>query len=217
MAPGNAILDEGHPADASAASVSEIDPRAAAYLVDAGDAVLIDVREPDERLVSAVPGSMPMPLSAFEPDAVMAAVDARRPIFHCRSGRRSVEAAALFTTSTGLSATSLAGGIQAWRAAGLPTRSAARSPIPIMRQVQIVIGVVAVVFTLLGALVNPWFLAVPGFLGGGLVYAGVSGNCGMATALALMPWNRVRPASGDCCDTGSGAHSGVRSGVGDDG
>ena len=217
MAPGNAILDERHPADASAASVSEIDPRAAAYLVDAGDAVLIDVREPDERLVSAVPGSMPMPLSAFEPDAVMAAVDARRPIFHCRSGRRSVEAAALFTTSTGLSATSLAGGIQAWRAAGLPTRSAARSPIPIMRQVHIVIGVVAVVFTLLGALVNPWFLAVPGFLGGGLVYAGVSGNCGMATALALMPWNRVRPASGDCCDTDSGAHSGVRSGVGDDG
>ena len=90
-----------------------------------------------------------------------------------------------------------------------------------MQQVHIVIGLAVAVFTLLGALLNPWFLAVPGFLGCGLVYAGVSGNCGMATVLALMPWNRVRPASGDCCETGCGAHSGVHSGarfgVGDDG
>ena len=71
------------------------------------------------------------------------------------------------------------------------------------------IGVAAVVFTLLGALVNPWFLAVPGFLGCGLVYAGFSGNCGLVTVLTLVPWNRVRPASR--------ARSGVPSGVGDDG
>ena len=94
MAPGNAILDEGNPADASAASVSEIDPRAAAYLVDAGDAVLIDVREPDERLVSAVPGSMPMPLSAFEPDAVTISAD--ETVLFERGGPTGRDASAVF-------------------------------------------------------------------------------------------------------------------------
>jgi hypothetical protein len=29
-----------------------------------------------------------------------------------------------------------------------------------------------------------------GFVGAGLVFAGVTGFCGMARLLALMPWNR---------------------------
>ena len=34
-----------------------------------------------------------------------------------------------------------------------------------------------------------------GFVGAGLVFAGVTGFCGMARMLGLMPWNRAR-ASG---------------------
>jgi hypothetical protein len=46
---------------------------------------------------------------------------------------------------------------------------------------------------LLGALVAPPFYGIAGFVGAGLVFAGVSGFCGMAELLARMPWNR-RPA-----------------------
>jgi hypothetical protein len=43
---------------------------------------------------------------------------------------------------------------------------------------------------LLGMLVAPGFYALAGVVGAGLVFAGVSGFCGMANILALMPWNR---------------------------
>jgi hypothetical protein len=43
---------------------------------------------------------------------------------------------------------------------------------------------------LLGWFVSPWFLALSLFIGSGLVFAGVSGWCGMAKLLATMPWNR---------------------------
>ena len=37
-----------------------------------------------------------------------------------------------------------------------------------------------VAFTLLGALVNPWFLLLAGFVGAGLMFAGATGTCGLA-------------------------------------
>jgi hypothetical protein len=42
----------------------------------------------------------------------------------------------------------------------------------------------------LGALVHPGFYGLSGFVGAGLVFAGVTGFCGMARLLALAPWNR---------------------------
>jgi hypothetical protein len=52
----------------------------------------------------------------------------------------------------------------------------------------------------LAAFVSPWFLILPAFLGAGLTFAGLTGTCGMASALGMMPWNRRaesgRPSSG---------------------
>ena len=47
---------------------------------------------------------------------------------------------------------------------------------------------------LLGIWVAPAFLALSGFVGAGLMFAGLSGWCGMAKLLGLMPWNRRGPA-----------------------
>jgi predicted branched-subunit amino acid permease len=60
-----------------------------------------------------------------------------------------------------------------------------------MRQVQIAAGSLVVIGVLLGALVHPGFYALSAFVGAGLVFAGVSGFCGMARLLVLMPWNRA--------------------------
>ena len=38
---------------------------------------------------------------------------------------------------------------------------------------------------------SPWFLILTGFFGAGLLFAGLTGTCGMATMLAYLPWNRV--------------------------
>jgi UPF0716 family protein affecting phage T7 exclusion len=43
---------------------------------------------------------------------------------------------------------------------------------------------------LLGAFVTPGFYILSGFVGAGLVFAGVTGTCGLARVLRMMPWNR---------------------------
>ena len=64
-------------------------------------------------------------------------------------------------------------------------------PIPLQRQVQIAAGGMAFTGTLLAAFVHPGFLLIPGFVGAGLMMAGVTGFCGMALLLANAPWNRA--------------------------
>ena len=49
----------------------------------------------------------------------------------------------------------------------------------------------ALVGTLLGLLVSPWFFAVPAAVGAGLTVAGVTGVCGMARMLIKAPWNQA--------------------------
>jgi hypothetical protein len=62
--------------------------------------------------------------------------------------------------------------------------------IPIMRQVQIVAGGLILTFSLLGFLMNINFFFGALFVGGGLFYAGLSGNCMMATMLGKLPFNK---------------------------
>ena len=85
------------------------------------------------------------------------------------------------------------GGIQAWKDAGYKTKRV-KGPIPIMRQVQIVAGSMAFIGGLFTDL--RWIAII---VGAGLVFAGISGTCGMARVLAWMPWNRKKksPSSGD--------------------
>jgi hypothetical protein len=62
--------------------------------------------------------------------------------------------------------------------------------ISLERQVRIAAGTLVATGTLLGAFVSPWWLILPGFVGGGLIFAGVTDFCGMAMLLARMPWNK---------------------------
>lgn len=167
-------------------SLPTIDPVRAKRLIDEG-AVLVDVREADEQARERVPGARHNPLSR------LSAVDARGAkavIFHCRSGARTVANASRLEAAADCEAYILEGGIDAWKKAGLPVVSDRSQPIEIMRQVQITAGSLVLLGIALGVWVAPPFLALSAFVGAGLVFAGVSGWCGMARLLALMPWNR---------------------------
>lgn len=167
-----------------------IAPADAARLLREEGAMLIDVREPDEHARARIPGATNLPLSRLH--AAELAVEAGRPVlFHCRSGARTAgHAAALGAKAEGCSAFIVAGGLDAWRAAGLPVAEDRRQPLELMRQVQIAAGSLVVLGVLLGALLHPGFVALSGFVGAGLVFAGATGTCGLARVLRLMPWNR---------------------------
>lgn len=95
-------------------NLSPADVRAA---LDAGEIVLIDVREPDEFASASIPGSVNYPLSRFDPTALPAA-DGKRLVTTCRSGQRSQRAAAIAARAGVSIDAHLAGGILAWAAAG---------------------------------------------------------------------------------------------------
>jgi rhodanese-related sulfurtransferase len=87
-----------------------------------GRYLLVDVREPNEVAVEAYPGAVVVPLSSFDPDDIPDP-EGKQVVFACRSGKRSVTAS-LAAQAAGLAHDKhLAGGMLAWKAAGLPTRT----------------------------------------------------------------------------------------------
>jgi rhodanese-related sulfurtransferase len=88
----------------------------------AGRILLVDVRELHETAQERIPGSTLLPLSAFDLSAIPDP-NGREVVFSCRTGVRSVRASEI-AQAAGLPYRShLAGGIVAWKAAGLPTET----------------------------------------------------------------------------------------------
>lgn len=172
-------------------SLPTLSPLEAKRLLDEG-ATLVDVREADEHARERIPGARNVALSDIDraqfeagPNGVL--------LFHCKSGMRTLGHAPLLAAKAGegCEAYLVEGGLDAWRRAGLPIEKNASAPLEMQRQVQIGAGAMALVGTLLGVTLHPGFLAVPAFVGAGLLVAGVTGFCGMARVLARMPWNRA--------------------------
>lgn len=158
--------------------------------LDAGDAVLIDIRETDEHAREHILGARLAPLSAidshdFDRDRGKAAV------FHCKSGMRTQANAARLLARGFREAYFLEGGIEAWKAAGYGVHQNKKAPLEIMRQVQIAAGVLILSGVALGWFVNPAFYGLSALVGAGLTFAGATGWCGMAMLLKAMPWNRA--------------------------
>ena len=172
-------------------SLSRISPTKAKDLLDQG-AILIDIREADEHAREKVIGARHLPLSKL--DEADLALHAGKPvIFHCKSGARTMNNASRLARKTGdaCEAFIVEGGLDAWKKAGLPVATDRRQPLELQRQVQIGAGSLAFLGTVLGVFVSPWFLAVPAFVGAGLMTAGVTGFCGMAQLLMRAPWNKA--------------------------
>jgi rhodanese-related sulfurtransferase len=149
---------------------------------------VIDVREPMEYVGGHIAGSLNVPLSRLTqadlPQGPLCLV--------CQSGQRSRRGLEqLLQQGHPHALADLANGIPSWQQAGYPVRKLKNAPLPLMRQVQIAAGTLILLGLILSNLVAPGWIAITWFVGAGLTFAGISGFCGMARLLALMPWNRV--------------------------
>jgi rhodanese-related sulfurtransferase len=172
-------------------TLPKISPLNAKRLLDQG-ALLVDIREADEHSREKIPGAHHVALSKLG-QADVALTGGRPVIFHCKSGARTAGNAPRLAQKVGgtCEAFIVDGGLEAWKRAGLPVVTDRRQPIELQRQVQIGAGSLAFLGTLLGLFVSTWFFAVPAFVGAGLIFAGVTGFCGMAKILMRAPWNRA--------------------------
>lgn len=164
-----------------------ITPAETALLIESG-ATLIDIRDRDEHRRERIAGALNCPLNALE----TVRLGDGPLIFHCRGGNRTaMHAERLRAKGAGQEVYILAGGIDAWREAGLQTVRDRSQPIELNRQVQIGAGGLVILGVLLGLLATPWAFGLALFVGSGLLLAGVSGFCGMARLLVHAPWNRA--------------------------
>jgi rhodanese-related sulfurtransferase len=102
--------------------VTDLTPEEVSQGMADGRFLLVDVREPNEVAVEAYPGALVVPLSTFDPQDIPDP-QGKQVVFACRSGKRSVTAS-LAAQADGLAYDKhLAGGMLAWKAAGLPTKT----------------------------------------------------------------------------------------------
>ncbi len=148
---------------------------------------LVDIRSEAEFAQISIKGSLLAPLPVLSLQKIEEKQN-KELIFLCRSGKRTENAAKelyeLFPN-----AKILDGGIEAWKKADLPLRLGKNQPMPLDRQILIAAGSL-VLLGVLGSLVWNPLLFLAGFVGAGLVFAGVSGICGLGKLLMKMPWNK---------------------------
>ena len=98
---------------------AEVSPSELQALLQSGKAVLVDVREPDEFAAGHIDGALSMPLSGFQPSRLPQPAG-KVVILTCAAGRRSAMALDKAAAARPDVTTHLAGGMSAWRSAGLP-------------------------------------------------------------------------------------------------
>ncbi|WP_210570290.1 rhodanese-like domain-containing protein [Streptomyces sp. GESEQ-4] len=158
---------------------------------------VIDVRTPGEYAAGHLPGALNIPLDRIPrtlPDLRNAA-ERFDLLLVCASGARS-ENARTVLAEQGISAASLAGGTDAWAAAGhdvdRPATGAPRAAWSMERQVRLTAGSIVLLGLLLALLVHPTFQLLSAGIAGGLVFSALTNTCGMAVILSKLPHNRPR-------------------------
>lgn len=153
---------------------------------------LLDVRTPAEFRELHADGALSAPLEHLDPHGVLNkfSLSPDQPLYViCQAGGRSRKACDKLA-GVGISVVNVEGGTQAWAAARLPVVRGQKT-MSLERQVRIAAGSLVLLGAVLGYFVHPYFIGLAAFIGGGLVFAGVTDTCGMGMLLARMPWNQA--------------------------
>jgi len=150
---------------------------------------LLDVRTPVEFAEVHATQARNIPLDELKPASLTLPKD--KPVYLlCRSGQRAAKAASRLAEAGFAEPVVVEGGTLAWLDAGLPATRGQAKVISLERQVRIAAGSLVLIGVLLGWFVHRGFFGLAGFVGAGLVFAGVTDFCGMGLLLARMPWNK---------------------------
>ena len=165
---------------------------------------LFDVRSQDEYEEGHIMGASLYPLKSFNND--MANILQKIHLSYsvpptiyviCASGSEAGEACQYLADTGYEYIIKLEGGMHAWITAGLPVirRKIKEKPpllpsLHITQQIQIAVGLVVTIGTLLGTFVNTGFLAISFLAGVGFTYEGLFGTDYLKQALLKMFWNK---------------------------
>ncbi|MBT7944437.1 MAG: HigA family addiction module antidote protein [Alphaproteobacteria bacterium] len=103
-------------------AVPEADAATVRRWLDAGEILLVDVRETAEYEQEHIPGAVLCPLSVFDSE-VFPKIPEKMVVLHCAIGKRSAAAAKQLIETGHTRIINLAGGIKAWKETGGPTET----------------------------------------------------------------------------------------------
>ena len=172
---------------------------------------ILDVRRPEEYQAARLAQSQNVPLDALSARLEEITSSDRQFILSCLSGARASMAASILLAAGVHNVTVMADGLSGWRKQGAPVIRE-KTPWSLERQVRAIAGSLVVAGSLLALLVSPWFLAIPIWVGSGLLFAGLSNSCLMGMLLMKLPYNRkaLQPKAppGGSCALDGGSDSG---------
>ncbi len=163
------------------------------------DLCVIDVRTKGEFEHQAIKSARCLPLDEIEKR--MNEVPKDQAVYMiCRSGKRSQVAVDKLKAHGFDNVINVQGGMVDYAKLGGEVQQITKT-LPVMRQVQMIAGLMVLLGVLLSMFVSPSFIYLSGFVGVGLLIAGVTGYCALGELLYLMPWNRANDTASDsnCC------------------
>ena len=156
---------------------------------------IIDVRSPVEFKSRSLAGATNIPLDVLSCELVESHVNghaADQPIYlMCKGGHRA-KLASEKLPQLDQQLVCIEGGMDALdQGDSLPFHEDPTAGLSLERQVRIAAGSLVLLGVLLGSIIHPSAYLLSGFVGAGLVFAGISNWCGMGLLLAKMPWNKA--------------------------
>ncbi len=178
--------------------VSKVNANEALAMIKSGDAILVDVREPDEFKSEHIAYAISVPLSSLEDSFKSLDLPADKTIlFQCLKGMRGENACQIIQGSDHCSnnVVNIDGGIEAWKKSDLPVISSSdvdpvSAALLILRQAHVILGSLIAITAVLAFIGVTKASIVTGIIGCGLFTAGVTGWCGLSILLSKMPWNK---------------------------
>jgi len=182
-------------------STATITPAQFGEILKSGKKIeLIDVRTPVEFREIHLEIARNAPLDQLDPKALMQQRNgtAEEPLYVvCRSGSRGQMACDKFEKAGFTNVVNIEGGTLACADAGLPVVRGKKA-MSLERQVRIAAGSLVLLGVVLSLTVHPALIGLSGFVGAGLVFAGITDTCGMGMLLSRMPWNQCGKSE-TCC------------------
>ena len=178
-----------------AAAMQTISPREARVLADSHpDVKLVDVRSESEFGEEHIDGSINVPVDTLTSRVGELSCSGGAYVVFCRSGTRAPMAADMLLQAGVQCVKVMRGGITAWKKEGFDVVKG-EGTLSVERQIRVAAGGLVLLGVLLAAFVHPAFALLSGFVGAGLMYAGITDNCMLGMMLMKLPHNRKAAAS----------------------
>lgn len=155
-------------------------------------ALTIDLRTHAEFNSERLDQCVHLPLQSLDQNSFNAAIGSSESVYLlCQSGRRAEMAIEKIGAKPNLNIVIIEGGLNALKATGVKVLKGDKKVIDLERQVRIAAGCLVFLGVILSVLVHPYFIWMSGFVGAGLVFAGITNTCAMGLLIARMPWNKA--------------------------